>query len=201
MALAPGREPMRSKSCISSTQLAGRRPTLGPGSTIETHHAQLSCLGAPDVLLRVGRATAGGSWEWAARRKVAAPRSSHRLIDRATHCPNMPARRGRTNNPATCREPSTRTRSPTSTGCRVPVALADDILGIGSTLSKGLRAAGQYPVPLLRNRGRHHAVSLSSLLTYLGLPLPTPTATGETPPQEGKPLEQANVDNGEETAA
>jgi hypothetical protein len=83
----------------------------------------------------------------------------------------------------------------------VPVAVADDILGIGSTLSKGLRAAGQYPVPLLCNRGRHHAVSLARLLTYLGLPLPTPTATGETPTQEGRLLERRNVDNGEGTAA
>jgi hypothetical protein len=83
----------------------------------------------------------------------------------------------------------------------VPVAVADDILGIGSTLSKGLRAAGRYPVPLLRNRGRHHAVSLANLLTYLGLPLPMPTASGETPPQEGRLVERANVDNGEGTAA
>ncbi len=83
----------------------------------------------------------------------------------------------------------------------VPIAVADDILGIGSTLSKGLRAAGQYPVPLLRNRGRHHAVSLASLLTYLGLPLPAPTTTGETPTREGTLLERPNVDNGEGTAA
>jgi hypothetical protein len=83
----------------------------------------------------------------------------------------------------------------------VPVAVADDILGIGSTLSKGLRAAGEYPVPLLRNRGRHHAVSLASLLAYLGLPLPPPTSTGEMFAQERKLRGQTNVDNGEGTAA
>ena len=83
----------------------------------------------------------------------------------------------------------------------VPIAVADDILGVGSTLSKGLRAAGKYPVPLLRNRGRHHAVSLASLLVYLGLPLPTPTSTGETPAQEGTLLARTNVDDGEGTAA
>jgi hypothetical protein len=83
----------------------------------------------------------------------------------------------------------------------VPIAVADDILGIGSTLSKGLRAAGEYPVPLLRNRGRHHAVSLASLLAYLGLPLPPPTSTGESFAQEGRLRGQNNVDNGEGTAA
>ena len=83
----------------------------------------------------------------------------------------------------------------------VPIAVADDVLGIGSTLSKGLRATGGYPVPLLRNRGRHHAVSLASLLTYLGLPLPAPTSTGETPTQEGRLTRTNNVDKGEGTAA
>lgn len=83
----------------------------------------------------------------------------------------------------------------------VPVAVADDILGVGSTLSKGLRAAGKYPVPLLRNRGRHHAVSLASLLDYLGLPLPTPPSAGEAPAQEGRLAGQANVHNGRGTAA
>jgi hypothetical protein len=84
----------------------------------------------------------------------------------------------------------------------VPIAVADDILGVGSTLSKGLRAAGEYPVPLLRNRGRHHAVSLASLLAYLGLPLPTPTSTGETSTQEGKLLERTNdAESGKGAAA
>jgi hypothetical protein len=82
----------------------------------------------------------------------------------------------------------------------VPIAVADDILGIGSTLSKGLRAAGEYPVPLLTNRGRHHAISLAKLLAYLGLPLPTPTSTGETRAQEGT-LGRTNLDNGEGAAA
>jgi hypothetical protein len=83
----------------------------------------------------------------------------------------------------------------------VPVAVADDILGIGSTLSKGLRAAGEYPVPLLTNRGRHHAVSLAKLLAYLGLPLPTPALTGETRAREGTLGRTNNVDSGEGTAA
>ena len=43
--------------------------------------------------------------------------------------------------------------------------------------------------------------SLASLLAYLGLPLPTPTSTGETPAQEGTLLARINVDNGEGTAA
>jgi hypothetical protein len=83
----------------------------------------------------------------------------------------------------------------------VPIAVADDVLGIGSTLSKGLRAAAEYPVPLLRNRGRHHAVSLASLLAYLGLPLAAPMSTSETFAREGRLLGQTDVDNGEGTAA
>jgi hypothetical protein len=51
----------------------------------------------------------------------------------------------------------------------IPVALADEILGIGSTLSKRLRARGQYPIRLLPQIGRHHKVSTADLLAYLNV--------------------------------
>lgn len=51
----------------------------------------------------------------------------------------------------------------------IPVAVADEILGIGQTLSKRLRAKGTYPVRILPGLGRHHRVSTMDLLAYLGL--------------------------------
>jgi hypothetical protein len=50
----------------------------------------------------------------------------------------------------------------------VPVAVCDHILDIGQTLSKRLRASGQYPVRILPGLGRHHRVSTADLLIYLG---------------------------------
>jgi hypothetical protein len=61
---------------------------------------------------------------------------------------------------------SLRTLPPT-----IPVATADDVLGIGATLSKRLRASGRYPVRILPGIGRHHRVSTADLLAYLGIAL------------------------------
>lgn len=48
----------------------------------------------------------------------------------------------------------------------VPAQVADRVLGIGVTTGKALRAAGNYPVRVLRH-GRHHKVSTADLLAYL----------------------------------
>lgn len=62
----------------------------------------------------------------------------------------------------------------------VPVSVADEVLGIGQTLSKRLRAQGRYPLRILPGIGRHHRVSTADLLTYLGLPLEPPSADKRT---------------------
>lgn len=68
----------------------------------------------------------------------------------------------------------------------IPVTVADEVLGIGQTLSKRLRAQGRYPVRILPGIGRHHRVSTADLLAYLGLPL-------EPPPVGERPGEGAEV--------
>lgn len=68
----------------------------------------------------------------------------------------------------------------------IPVSMADEILGIGLTLSKRLRAQGRYPVRILPGIGRHHRVSTADLLAFLGLPV-KPETPGEGPEQDGQP--------------
>lgn len=80
----------------------------------------------------------------------------------------------------------------------VPIAAADRVLGVGATLSKRLRANGEYPVRLLPGRGRHHAVSLADLLTYLGLPLPAP---GNSSVPDGTMHGRSGIDGDEGVAA
>lgn len=62
----------------------------------------------------------------------------------------------------------------------VPIAVADDVLGLGVTMAKALRATGRYPVRVLR-LGRLLKVSTADLLTYLGAQptqVPAPAAEG-----------------------
>jgi hypothetical protein len=63
----------------------------------------------------------------------------------------------------------------------IPATLADQILGIGTTLGRQLRARGEYPVPVLAGLGRHHKVSTGALLAYLGLDAPGGRLPGLAP--------------------
>lgn len=68
----------------------------------------------------------------------------------------------------------------------IPAYVADEVLGIGSSLGKALRRQGRYPVPFF-SVGRLHKVSTIELLRYLGFATPSPpdTATEVEPNERG----------------